>query len=132
MTTTPTTPLFLICHKVRGEKAYDVAIRMECPCCAADPDTCLECDALGYWWIIPTSGHRAHPAAFYEMADLAYAPGETYQLGTVLEMPVPDLATVEDHYQVSFAPRGAAIDTRPEFLRALLRRPQVVIDRRDL
>jgi hypothetical protein len=22
---------------------------------------CTECDSLGYWWIIPTSGHRAYP-----------------------------------------------------------------------
>lgn len=49
---------FLIAHKVRGEPAFDIAIKMDCPECTAG---CPECDGLGYWWIIPTSGHRAHP-----------------------------------------------------------------------
>ena len=35
--------LYLIAHKVRGEPAFDIAIKM------------------GDWWIIPTSGHRAYP-----------------------------------------------------------------------
>lgn len=34
---------YLIAHKVRGAAAFDIAIKM------------------GDWWIIPTSGHRAHP-----------------------------------------------------------------------
>lgn len=40
---------YLIAHKVRGEAAFDVAIKMQ---------------VEGYdepWWIIPTSGHRAYP-----------------------------------------------------------------------
>lgn len=56
---------YLIAHKVRGEPAFDVAIRMECSLCREDGGTiswgCPECDSLGYWWIIPTSGHRAYP-----------------------------------------------------------------------
>ena len=59
-----TSDLFLIAHKVRGEPAFDVAIQMECPhCCHGDIPTagCHECDSLGFWWIIPTSGHRAYP-----------------------------------------------------------------------
>lgn len=73
-----TTDLFLIAHRVRGEPAFDVAERMRCPNCqgiggykVADFETgevtdyegssCVECDGLGYWWIIPTSGHRAYP-----------------------------------------------------------------------
>jgi hypothetical protein len=51
--------LYLICHKVRGEPAFDIAERMICPEC--DLTGCSECDHLGYWWIIPTSGHRAYP-----------------------------------------------------------------------
>jgi hypothetical protein len=39
--------LYLIAHKVRGESAFDIAVKMP----MADGD----------WWIIPTSGHRAYP-----------------------------------------------------------------------
>jgi hypothetical protein len=39
--------LYLIAHKVRGEPAFDIAVKMEM--------------ADGCWWIIPTSGHRAFP-----------------------------------------------------------------------
>ncbi len=62
--------LFLIAHKVRLEPALDVAVRMDCPICAGrgarysneGPDMmCYECEADGFWWIIPTSGHRAYP-----------------------------------------------------------------------
>ena len=59
---------YLIAHKVRGEAAFDIAIRMECPICRGTGAKCVvegpecgECIALGYWWIIPTSGHRAYP-----------------------------------------------------------------------
>lgn len=51
--------LYLIAHKVRGEPAFDIATKMDCPECNAMG--CLECDDLGYWWIVPTSGHRAYP-----------------------------------------------------------------------
>jgi len=40
--------LYLIAHKVRGELAFDVAIKMF----VKDDE---------FWWIIPTSGHRAYP-----------------------------------------------------------------------
>ena len=57
--------LFLIAHCVRGEAAFDVAVQMECPLCVTSDyhttEGCFECDQLGYWWIIPTSGHRAYP-----------------------------------------------------------------------
>lgn len=39
--------LCLIAHKVRGERAFDVAEPLD-----VDGDV---------WWIIPTSGHRAYP-----------------------------------------------------------------------
>jgi len=44
---------YLIAHRVRGERAFDVA----------------ELDERG-WWIIPTSGHRAYPFWHYRLADL--------------------------------------------------------------
>jgi hypothetical protein len=56
---------YLIAHKVRGEPAFDVAIQMECPECFAQG--CGQCDDLGYWWIIPTSGHRAYPFWSHEL-----------------------------------------------------------------
>lgn len=55
--------LYLVAHRVRGEPAFDVAERMDCPMCP-DPigkEHCFECNDEGYWWIIPTSGHRAYP-----------------------------------------------------------------------
>ena len=62
-----TAQLYLIAHSVRGEAAFDVAIQMECPHCQGhsnegrEPYVCFDCDDKGWWWIIPTSGHRAFP-----------------------------------------------------------------------
>lgn len=57
--------LWLIAHKVRGEPAFDIACQMECPECnhllKSGKINCTECDGEGFWWIIPTSGHRAYP-----------------------------------------------------------------------
>jgi len=60
---------YLIAHKVRGEAAFDIACQMICPECDNDP-TCSECDGLGYWWIIPTSGRRAYPYWTQEISGL--------------------------------------------------------------
>lgn len=62
--------LFLIAHRVRGLPAFDVAIQMECPHCNGMAE-CHECDFLGYWWIIPTSGHRAYPWWHTSLLELA-------------------------------------------------------------
>lgn len=58
--------LYLVAHKVRGEAAFDVATKMECPHCHglgldSEDQYCFDCEEKGYWWIIPTSGHRAWP-----------------------------------------------------------------------
>lgn len=102
--------LFLIAHKVRGEPAFDIASRLPCPLCQAyesvtgawcEPERaqadCDECDRLGFWWIIPTSGHRAYPYnwAYYEFESLL-PPGN--------EMP-PDLP---DHYIATARPSDAS------------------------
>jgi hypothetical protein len=63
------TDLYLIAHKVRGAPAFDVAERVECPECHSlghkdDGTPCFECDECGYWWTIPTSGHRAYAYAY--------------------------------------------------------------------
>ena len=62
-----TEELYLIAHKVRGEAAFDVAIKMVCPECHGQ--TCPECDD-GFFWIIPTSGHRAYPYKHINLAGL--------------------------------------------------------------
>jgi len=70
-----TTSLFLIAHSVRGEAAFDIATQMDCPHCMDGAGTnygCFNCEDLGYWWIIPTSGHRAFP---YTMRPIPYSPG---------------------------------------------------------
>jgi len=69
--------LYLIAHKVRGEAAFDVAVKME----MADGD----------WWIIPTSGHRAYP--FWWGHDLERA----IDMGVLDTMP----ADLRDHYPVA-------------------------------
>jgi hypothetical protein len=105
--------LYLICHKVRNEPAFDVAMRIPCVICqgtlefttgAAFHD-CFECDELGYWWIIPTSGHRAYP---FWSGELPYSIVDHPDVG--LELMSHDLlslvyervgsafATVPDHY----------------------------------
>lgn len=57
--------LYLIAHCVRGEAAFDVATKMQCPHCTgrdlSDAHGCFDCEEKGFWWIIPTSGHRAWP-----------------------------------------------------------------------
>lgn len=123
------TDLFLILHKVRGAPVFDIAARMECPSCEgagqmlglgdADPDTgigpdCIECDEQGFWWIIPTSGHRAYPYWCISLNDLIPTKliaerldydlpdtiGEAFANG---RLPMPD--NLPDHYPTSAAPK---------------------------
>lgn len=113
---------YLIAHKVRGEPAFDIATQMRCPNCQGvggpnvldfetgkDPGyegyDCIECDGQGYWWIIPTSGHRAYPywhkeleciTEIVDLEDGKFAFKEEY-----VEMP-PDLP---DHYTAPAEPK---------------------------
>ena len=92
------TDLYLIAHKVSSEPAFDVACRMTCPECKqedSDIPDCPECDDLGYWWIIPTSGHRAYPYWQCEWNDLGM---NDY---IVPEMP----PSLPDHYPTRSAPK---------------------------
>lgn len=61
---------YLVAHLVRGEPAFDIAIKIQCAVCQGDAIeqredgptiVCDECEGEGHWWIIPTSGHRAYP-----------------------------------------------------------------------
>jgi len=72
MTETP----FLIAHKVRGEAAFDVAIKID----------------IGgeEGWIIPTSGHRAYP---YWSAPLE----NLFPVERMPELP----ADLRDHYTIN-------------------------------
>ena len=106
--------LYLIAHSVRGEAAFDVAVQMECPLCegrswVANADTCesfacLECDSHGFWWIIPTSGHRAYPWWDARLVDI----DDRYELSfnlTTLEGPGPMPSGWPDHYHTRAAPK---------------------------
>jgi hypothetical protein len=71
----------LILHKVRGEPAFDVAEKMHCPVCEGARQgldhgqdyagNCNSCDD-GWWWIIPTSGHRAYPWKTWSLETLFF------------------------------------------------------------
>ena len=110
--------LYLIAHRVRGQPAFDVATRMECPLCTqedGDIPGCHECDDLGYRWIIPTSGHRAYPYnwAYYEF-DHLLPPGN----------PMPP--SLPDHYPTRATPTISLAEalglTKPRPLPPIIRR----------
>jgi hypothetical protein len=108
---------YLIAHLVRGEPAFDVAMRMECPIChgvngngtplVRVGDSCHECDGEGFWWITPTSGHRAYPY-------------DSIQLNNVSKfwlehLPAPP-TNHPDHYTLHAAPRTGLITNLAERL----------------
>lgn len=110
------TNLFLIAHKVRGEPAFDIAEHMTCPTCNGDgriqedilnedstgDAECHECDSLGHWWIIPTSGHRAYPWWSHELDGLGrYSDIGFWPDPIVDEMP----EGLPDHYRTRAEPQ---------------------------
>lgn len=117
---------FLIAHLVRGEPAFDIATKIVCPECRNvsydnEDDYCAECDATGFWWIIPTSGHRAYP--FYtiplkQCVDMHYMDGD-------VSRPMIAPTGWPDHYPHSASPR-----TTPDLRSLGLARPQLKIQRR--
>lgn len=129
--------LFLVAHKVRGEPAFDIAQRMRCPICepmkqglddGSAPQGCDECEGEGYWWIIPTSGHRAHPYRYWNMDDLYDGsdmdmPKPLHVLDTIAPPP-----TLPDHYPTRASPKPADLTTllglnKPSPSLLTLRRP---------
>ena len=86
---------FLIAHKVRGEPAFDIAIRLE-----DAPDDGED------WWIIPTSGHRAYPYWQEPVDNLAIMVGNGQAESFNLD-PAP--AGWPDHYAHRAAPKGQGI-----------------------
>ena len=89
----------LILHKVRGEPAFDVASKLRCPICEGARQgldygqdyagNCNSCDD-GYWWIIPTSGHRAYPYWYAPLTEF-----QTHLLADATLIP----SDLPDHYQ---------------------------------
>jgi hypothetical protein len=93
------TDLYLILHKVRGEPAFDIAEKV------------MIGNEEG--WIIPTSGHRAHPAWWWGLDELAEADDFTPDISHYLNDPI--WKDLPDHY-------SAKRDDSPaiEHFRALL------------
>ena len=101
------TDLYLIAHKVRGEPAFDIACTLDCPHCQplgseVMSENCIECDGIGYWWIIPTSGHRAYP---WWHCELTYSPDGYEERLDCCVPPMP--LDHPDHYHLD-QPRPAA------------------------
>lgn len=98
---------FLIAHKVRGEPAFDIAHRMTCPECETKwregldgTLQCVECDQLGYWWIVSTSGHRAYPFFAEELRLLI-----DWEMARIHGRVVGDMPSdLPDHYPTRTAP----------------------------
>jgi hypothetical protein len=67
---------YLIAHKVRGEVAFDVAEQMWI-------------DKDNFWWIIPTSGHRAYPFWYMEL-----------EIAIPMHLVPPMPEDLRDHYTV--------------------------------
>lgn len=102
--------LFLIAHKVRNAPAFDVAIKMTCPHCELQEGKhfgCGECESLGYWWIISTSGHRAYPYQHINLGELAIAADLKEWVPNWAPDPPPDLP---DHYPHNPTPSRSRID----------------------
>ena len=97
---------YLIAHKVRGEPAFDIAIKMD-----MDGED---------WWIIPTSGHRAYPYWEQPLSEIVQ--------NDMMDCPCPD--PWPDHYEVSAAPKGQGQITNLSRLLNLI--PSEPIERRSL
>jgi hypothetical protein len=132
---------YLILHKVRGLPAFDVAEQMPCAVCHAvqetvdftvpDTEDCEECSSSGFWWIIPTSGHRAYPYHHLVAEEAAIALNELRQDGTdwlitgewadwvarVMIAPNPDWP---DHYPHSTSSYPHSTSSKPFSVRNLL------------
>jgi hypothetical protein len=87
--------LYLILHKVRGEPAFDIAIKenMGTP---SDP---------GPWWGIPTSGHRAYPLRYWKLEELTdvsdWPHNHPYDYVAYDEIPQDEWEALRDHYIAS-------------------------------
>lgn len=107
---------FLVAHKVRGAPAFDVAIKMTCPICH-DANSCgdyqgmacVECEGEGFWWIIPTSGHRAYPYFDIPIGALMHDCSEAILVRTMDEIGTMP-SSLPDHYPRNPSPSRSRID----------------------
>jgi hypothetical protein len=100
------TDLYLIAHKVRNEPTFDIAIKMICPEC--NGQTCDECDN-GFYWIIPTSGHRAYPYWHHEIRLIEGSLSITVESNSAgISFYIGDApADLPDHYTVRASPSAS-------------------------
>ena len=129
----------LILHKVRGEPAFDVAARIDCPVCEGARQgldngrdyagNCNACDD-GYWWIIPTSGHRAYPYQTWNLEDLKDT-SDINQFGTHIA-PIQYINAVPhdwpDHYECN--DKGTALPAGATVMSIIARLMPKMKDRR--
>lgn len=120
---------FLIAHVVHGAPAFDIAEKMDCPICLQDPDGtgslgCDECDGEGFWWIIPTSGHRAYSYSHCNLYSISLDQWLSLRKDPPLNWP--------DHYSINDRPHHEATEpSGPSLLERLgLRKPKAPIARR--
>lgn len=85
---------YLILHKVRGEPQFDVAEQM-----SVDGNI---------WWIIPTSGHRAHPMFTWKLTSLVEREVERCYVHCAS---IPSWLDLPDHYHAARKPELAARPT---------------------
>jgi hypothetical protein len=103
---------FLIAHLVRGTPAFDIAHHLPCPECqsyesvtgeyceSCKPQSeCDECERLGYWWIVGTSGHRAYPYWNEELAICVRDWSDIRYIKAPINTP--------DHYPTRSAPKSS-------------------------
>lgn len=119
---------FLICHLVRGEPAFDIAVEMDCPQCLGEG--CIECDDKGHWWVVSTSGHRAFPWWQMPMDRLLYDQElcqSAYTPENLLDSVPPPPVGIPDHYSTRATPKQPSL---AEALAAHMRKAAPPIKRR--
>jgi hypothetical protein len=110
----------LILHKVRGEPAFDIGSKFPCPVCEGARQgldhgqdyagNCGSCDD-GYWWIVPTSGHRAYPYQVWNLEDLQDT-SDINQFGNHIA-PIQYMNAVPADWPDHYEPEGEA--PKPDF-----------------
>lgn len=133
---------YLIAHKVRGEAAFDVAIKQPCPECDtyieadghieySSQSGCPECDGEGHWWICSTSGHRAYPYWDIAVAELYLDTNVSRNIIDPINLldklpPMPE--GLPDHYRVNASPRAKVAEVGRSLLAqlGLARKPQPI------
>ena len=116
---------FLIAHLVRGEPAFDIAIKLQIG------------DEEG--WIIPTSGHRAYPYWHQSLKDMAltdsitvWEDGAYSYISPYTNSDHPSkFPTVNwpDHYAPSAAPRGQGLISNLAERLGLIPKPHTITRR---